>query len=36
MIRLLRLLLHVLPPRFRDMSSADLATRIEALRPFVR
>jgi AAA+ superfamily predicted ATPase len=26
----------MLPPRFRDMSSADLATRIEALRPYVR
>ena len=26
----------MLPPRFREMSSADLATRIEALRPYVR
>jgi hypothetical protein len=26
----------MLPPRFREMSSADLATRIEALRPYIR
>ena len=26
----------MLPPRFREMSSADLAMRIEALRPYVR